>query len=553
MAQMTVEQAIELGMQYLQAGQVQQAEAIYRQVLAARPNHPDTLNMLGIIALQAGKLDQAEQFIRSAIAANPAMSDYHRALGQVLASGNHLSDAIGEFRQALALRPNSAQAANDLGNALLQAGQSADALAALQKATALSPDSPEAWTNLGNALRQSGQVEEAVAAARRAVELNPNFPQAQYNLGNHLRDDGEPEASVECYRQALRAAPGYANAQINLATVLKDLGRYDQAIAGYRQALKLAPNDALAHANFGATLLLTGKFQEGWSEYEWRGRVRSGPMVYQEFAQPRWDGGALNGKRILIHAEQGFGDTIQFARYLSLVAERGGKVIFQCQSELLRLFRFQDRFRVDQIVGRDEALAEFDVHCPLVSLPRAFATTFDTIPAATPYVKVDPELSSRWRARMPADSLKVGLAWAGSPTHKNDRNRSLTPDLFAPLTEVAKVHLISLQKRSDSSLIPHSSSFPLLDWTSELTDFADTAALIDNLDLVITADTAVAHLAGAMGKPVWMLLPFVPDWRWMLDRADSPWYPSMRLFRQKEIGQWQAPIEQLLEELRCRS
>jgi hypothetical protein len=251
---------------------------------------------------------------------------------------------------------------------------------------------------------------------------------------------------------------------------------------------------------------------------------------------------------LLIHTEQGFGDAIQFIRYLQQVAARrgdSGKIILQCQPELQRLF--QSFGEIDQLILRGEALPHFDVHCPLLTLPMVFGTTLESIPTNVPYLKADAELSSRWRERMPREGLKVGIAWAGRSTHPNDHNRSTTFDTFAPLAQVDGVHLFSLQKRSDSSLIDLPSF--LSDWTDELHDFVDTAALIDNLDLVITIDSAVAHLAGAMGKPVWVLLPQFADWRWLLDRTDSPWYPTMRLFQQPTFGDWQSPMQNVVTDL----
>jgi hypothetical protein len=340
----------------------------------------------------------------------------------------------------------------------------------------------------------------------------------------------------------------------NLGTALTSLGRLDEAVDAYRRALKIAPAHALIHHSLGAALLLKGDFHNGWPEMEWRWKAGAvGPFRPADFAQPMWDGSDPRGRRILLYAEQGFGDTIHFSRYIPLVAARGASLVVLCPKELTRLF--QSSFPGSGIALIDDPLqvGHFDLQCPLMSLPLIFKTDLQTIPRTIPYLRADPALVNQWRERMKTESnVRVGLAWTGRSTHPNDRNRSIPAADLAPLAEGRQVDFFNLQlptaiAQQAQQWIPQ---LQLIDQTDDIKDFADTAAIIENLDLVIAVDTAVAHLAGAMGKPVWMLLPFAPDWRWMLGRNDSPWYPTMRLFRQTTQGDWPAPIAEVVRALR---
>jgi hypothetical protein len=310
----------------------------------------------------------------------------------------------------------------------------------------------------------------------------------------------------------------------------------------------------MGHWNLALMLLTHGDFERGWREYEWRWRVRELNMEFKA-AGPQWDGSDLAGRQILLFAEQGLGDAIQFVRYIPQVSQRGGKIALAVQGELIRLLRGTggDRNEISRSVETWVAFGEetpgYDVYCPLLTLPKVFGTTLSNIPADTPYLFADEAMAAQWKSRMPSDDrLKVGLVWAGRPKHINDRNRSIAAGKLAPLARAENVWFCSLQK-GPIARPEDRPPFELADWTSELNDFADTAALIANLDLVICADTAVAHLAGAMGKRVWVLIPYLPDWRWMLDRTDSPWYPTMRLFRQPRPGDWETVMQQVATEL----
>jgi hypothetical protein len=330
---------------------------------------------------------------------------------------------------------------------------------------------------------------------------------------------------------------------------LQDRLQYGEAAGHYRRALEVDGEYADAHWNLSLALLTMGNMPEGWREYEWRWKMR-GLFQPRSFARPLWDGKAAQGRTILLHAEQGMGDTLQFIRYAPLVAERGLTVIVECQQEVAELVRGVRG--IHQVVARGQQLPAFDVHCPLLTLPLLFGTTVESIPAQAPYLAADRLLQEQWRERLAASApgLKAGLVWAGKPTHRKDSRRSCALSAFAPLARVEGISWHSLQKGEAAQQAAHPpEGMQLTDWTDEMKDFSVTAALVANLDLCISVDTSVAHLAGALGKPVWTLLPYEPDWRWMLGREDSPWYPTMRLFRQELPGQWGPVMARLAGEL----
>jgi Flp pilus assembly protein TadD len=581
MSEMTAQQALELARQQHQAGQLQQAAAICRQVLATQPDNAEALHLLGLITFQSGQVAQAFDLIRRAIAINPSAIYYQSNLGHLLTSAGRADEAIALLRQLLAANPDYPDAHKHLGAALFVQGQLDQAIATFRKVLLLRPNSPDSYNDLGVALLRKGQAEQAELVFRRAIELTPNSPEAHFNLGNALRAQNQFPPAIAAFEQAIALQPSYADAHNNLGDALQSIDRMDEAISAYRQVLSLQPDDpqarnnladalqnthqldeaiaafreavarapqnAVIHQNLGMALLLAGDFAQGWPEYEWRRQAQQADVLHMNVPRPRWNGQNLNGQTILLHAEQGFGDAMQFVRYAPLIAQQsGGKVVLACPPELLRLFQSVDG--VAKVATQGDALPPIDVECPLPSLPMAMNTTLETIPAHVPYLRAEPELSTRWRARLGADRLKVGLVWAGRALP--NPNRSVSPEKLRLLGQVPGVAWVSLQKTEGSAPVARSSApFELLDWTSELLDFVDTAALIDNLDLVITVDTAVAHLAGAMGKPVWVLLLYAPDWRWMLDRNDLPWYPTMRLFRQPTIGDWDTPVEQIAQDV----
>jgi len=573
-----------LGVLAQQVGQNDAALELIRHAIAVRPDWSEAYCSLGEVLRARGQLDDAVAALRQAVTLQPGNATAHYNLGNILKDKGQLDEAIASFRRAIALKPDYLKAHGNLGSALQEKGQLEEAIASYRQVTALMPGSPEAHSNLGGALRDQGRLDEAIAAFRRAVALDPNSAPAHNNLGVALKADGQLDEGIASFRQALALQPGMHQAHGNLGNALREKGQLDEAIASSRQAVALEPNYSEAHYNLGAafwdkgqpdeaitacrraislkpdlfearrnlafSLLLRGDFAQGWEEYEWRWKARDFPSPPRDFAQPLWDGRPLHGATLLLHAEQGLGDTIQFVRYLPLAAQRGGKIILECPAELQRLLKpLAGEFPV---VTQGRPLPPFDVHCPLLSLPRVFGTTLENIPAKVPYLRADPQAAGKWRERMAADagSFKVGLAWAGSQMNRNDRNRSMPRSALAPLRQLQGVSFYSLQKE-----VPQLRDMPeeleLIDWTEELKDFADTAALIANLDLVVSVDTAVAHLAGAMGKRVGVLLPFVPDWRWLLTRKDSPWYPTARLFRQPRAGDWDSVTRQLTQVLRA--
>jgi Flp pilus assembly protein TadD len=468
--------------------------------------------------------------------------------------GHHQAGRLGEaekiYREILSREPNQPEALHLLGVVGAQMGHAAEAVEIIRQAIAIRPTVPAYHNDLGNALRDLKRMVEAEAAYREAVRLKPDFLLAIVNLGNALCDLGKVDEGIAAYRGAITLRPDFAGAHANLGRALRDKALYDESIASLREAIRLKPDYAEAHHNLALVLLLKGDFATGWAEHEWRLKLRKFPGGLREFSRPQWDGAHLNGRRILLHAEQGFGDSIQFVRYAPMVAERGARVIVQCQEALCRLFHGVRG--VEHVVGQKEGLPDFDLHCPLLSLPKMFATTMATIPATAPYLTAESELAAQWAARLGASSEKrIGLVWAGSAGYANDRNRSVPLAAFRPLFKIPGVKFYNLQKgEAAAQIAAQPANLELVDHAEALIDFTDTAALIANLDLVISVDTAVAHLAGAMGKPVWLLLPFSPDWRWLLERNDSPWYPTIRLFRQNTQGDWGDVIARVADALR---
>jgi tetratricopeptide (TPR) repeat protein len=506
-----IEQTIESAIAHHRAGRLAEAEPLYRDALAHSPQHDRALYLLGHLLYSTGRLDPAIELMRQATALRPDVVHYHADLGKALATAGRIDEAIAAFRAALALKPDQA----------------------------------EVWNQLGTMHQDVGRYEEAADAYRNALTHRPGFVEAQNNLGNALQNLRRWDEAIAMYRAALQARPDYPDAHNNLGCALKETDRWDDAIAMFRRAISLRHDYPAAHWNLATALLTVGQLREGWREYEWRSHYSTVPP--RQFTQNRWNGEPLNGRRILLYAEQGFGDTIQFARYVKLVAERGGGVLLECQPALVRLMRRLDH--VEQVIAAGEPLLPFDQHCPLLSLPMVFDTALASIPADVPYLSADPRDAESWHARPlggPPD-IKVGLAWAGSNAHVNDRNRSLAPEQLRELLTVPGITFFSLQlgpRSGEAAQLPG-----VRDLTADLHDFADTAALIASLDLVITVDTALAHLSGALGKRTWILLPTPGDFRWLLHRDDSPWYPTARLFRQPTPGDWATPLRRLRDEL----
>jgi tetratricopeptide (TPR) repeat protein len=502
-ASLSIPRKLATGLEHHRAGRLGEAERLYREILRLDGGNADALHSLGMVALQTGHNDAAAELIRKAITWNGAEPIYHTSLGNVLQRQNKFEEAVGCYDRAIELNPESAAA----------------------------------YSNRGVALHFLGRLEEAGASLERAVELRPESAEAHSNLGSLRQKQGRLEEAEACQRRAVAIQPQYAEAWSNLGSVLDVLGRAPEAVAVFDQALALKPDFTVARVGRSMQRMLMGDFASGLPEYEQRARLGAP----HRFSQPQWYGQPLDGARILLHAEQGLGDTIQFLRYLPMVRAAGGEVILEVQPQLCRMA--EQLPGIVAVAPAGGALPAFAWHCPLMSLPLAFGTALDSIPARVPYLFVPEEAKKKagglpW----PATGLRVGLVWAGSPTHFKDRFRSIPLALLEPLLRLQGAHFFSLQVGAAAAQLATTGSV-LTDLGPEIEDMADTAALIAQLDLVIAADTSVAHLAGALGKPVWVLLPFAPDWRWLLNREDSPWYAVMRLFRQSTLGDWTSVVE----------
>jgi tetratricopeptide (TPR) repeat protein len=525
----------------------------YFEALSLRSDLHEAANSLGVLLQYKKRYDEAIVLHQQAITARPDFAEAHNNLGNALRMAGQWDQAVASYRRALELRPTFAEALNNLGNAFKEKCAWADAIDAYRRSLDLRPDSPPTLNNLGIALRNAGHLAQAIHCHERALALSPEDAQGENDLGNAYYDGGQWEPAIVHYRAALKLRPQYADAQNNLGNALYEMAQYHEALLCYEAARELQPDSPDARWNLALCRLLLGDWQNGWADYEARWQLDKFRPHVRDFNQPLWDGGDLSGRRILLHAEQGFGDTIHFIRYAPMVAARGGHLIVECQRELVSLIRMAGC--AQQVVARGDALPVFDVHCPLLSLPGIFNTTIESIPASSPYLYPNAGQSAKWRKRLSSlgDGLKVGLVWAGKSAHQKDRDRSVSLRDLAPLA-IPCITFISLQKGEPSSQpLDSPAGMKLIDWTDELNDFADTSALVDNLDLVITVDTAVAHLAGALGKTVWVLVQFSPDWRWLLDRDNTPWYPNMRLFRQSRPREWTDVIDRIARQLADRT
>lgn len=472
---------------------------------------------------QAGREGEAEECFREAVQLQPEHPDARRLLARLLAARALAHQERGELEAA---------AANYQESLALDAAQAA------------------AFNNLGKIYRTQRLAEAAAAAFRDAVAADGGFAEAHLNLGIALRDAGDHGGAMTRFRTALELEPSNALASLSIGHLLDLEGDVGGAIESFRRAIAIAPDYAEAHLNHALMLLLLGEYESGWKEYEWRLRVPNFDLIWPEAAGERWDGSPLEGKAILLFAEQGFGDVIQFIRYAPLVAARGGKVIVRCLPKLKALL--EGAPGVSAVHTTEEPLPAFEVCAFLMSLPHIFETTLDTIPARGPYLRPDARKARRWKTRLAADgaTFRVGLYWSTESNIRISSLRSLTFDQLAPLGAVPGVTFYSLQRGAAAAQAAHPPpGMKLVDLSAELGDFADDAALMSNLDLVISINTATAHLSGALGTPVWNLIHYPPDWRWLLGRDDSPWYPGMRLFRREREEGWEQVVARVAQAL----
>ena len=567
-----------------ESGRLDEAIAAYRRTIELEPGYAGAHNSLGHALTLKGELDEAVAACNRAIALQPDYAMAHNNLGNALGKIGRLDEAIASFLRATHFKPDYAEAYVNLAIALSDKGRHAEAIAACQRAIEAKPnfanahnvlgdalmdvqrvdeavaayrqasridDCAEIQNNLGIALCELGKLKESAAAYHRAIKLQPDHAPAHSNLGNTLNQQGRTEDALAAYRRAIELQPDYAVARNNLGNLLMHLGRLEEAADACEQALVIDPDFATAKWNRSLLHLLRGEFEKGWPLHEARWQTKGFSSPKRNFPQPMWDGSPLNGRRLLVHAEQGFGDSIQFVRYVPLVAARGGAVVVECPRSLAELFGTVAG--VSEVIPEGAPLPPFDLHVPMLSLPFVLGTTLETVPRELPYLTPFPSRCLAWRELLGGGArLKVGLAWAGNPGHLRDRLRSIPLRQLLPVLGVDGVDFISLQKDVGSAQPRQfAAATKMADHTAHIHSFADTAALVSQLDLVIAVDTSVAHLAGALGKPVWVLLPFAPDWRWMVEREDSPWYPTMRLFRQQRIGDWDPVIAKVRGELQA--
>jgi tetratricopeptide (TPR) repeat protein len=579
-----VPQAVQQALEFQRQGKLSQAEKLYVDVLAVRPDYFEALHMLGLIKLENGDPASALRLMLGALQARPkspevllnyslvlnALGRYDEALltldlvlsikrrsveghnnrGAVLEKLGRDEEALECFERALEIKPGHVDALYNRGSVLRKLGRHEQALKFYERVLAIKPNYFKAHNNRGLVMDALNLPEDALASYDRALALAPDFIEALNNRGNILQKLGRHPDAVKCYDRALAINPDYAEVLNNRGRSLSILGHHEEALANCSRAIALKPTYVDAQWNEALFRLRLGDFSGGWKQYEWRWKRDEGLRQLRNFAQPLWLGESpLAGKTILVHHEQGFGDTIQFARYATLLAKQDARVILEVQPPLKSLLS-QIGAGI-QVIGRGEDIPSFDLHCPLLSLPLAFRTELDTIPADVPYLAAPNGRIEQWKERLPPHSgLRVGVVWSGNATHKDDHNRSIALARLAPLFDVAGLQFVSLQKElrdDDAQLLAQDSR--VVDIGRDFDDFDDTAAVVAAVDLVISVDTSVAHLAGALGKPVWVLLPFCPDWRWLLDRDDSPWYPSARFYRQPAIGDWESVIERLGREL----
>ena len=519
---------------------------------AALDRAPDDAVYHARCAAALQRLDRttdAVRHYRMALALRADWPEIHSNLAAALLADGQAAEAAAACEAALALDPDLVSALNNLGLALCALDRHADALEPLRRAQACAPDNPETAHNLAVIRHRLGDIAAAETALRALIEQRPDWPEAQRSLGNLLRETGRPDDAAGCYRAVLAALPLDFKTYGNLGLVLLNQNRPHDAIAVYEKALALEPGQADLRMSLGIAQLTAGDFDRGWKNYEARWRAASFSSPKRTFAAPRWRGEPLApgtgrpGRRLLIHAEQGFGDTLQFCRYIPLIAARGGSIVVECQPAMRRLLGgVAARYADDRVtvIARGDALPPVDFQIPMLSLPHVLKTTLATVPAAVPYLRAAQAETRAWRQRLARGSVTVGLVWSGNANRQDDPMRSCPIDALRPLLGLPGLRLYSLQKDRREKL-PDG----IEDLAPDLSDFGATAAAIDALDLVISVDTAVAHLAGAMARPVWVMLGHAADWRYLLERDDSPWYPTMRLFRQTHAGDWSHPVRRI--------
>jgi len=567
-----------------QRGLLAPAEAIYLEILDRQPDHFDALHLCGVIAAQTKNPERAVNLISKAIEIDPGIAPAHSNLAGALQQLHRLDEALASYNRAISIKPDYAEAYFNRANVLKDLQRIDAALESYDRATALRADFAPAHLMRGLALHERGMLEPALASYDAAIAIDPRHSLAYCNRGIVLRDLRRYEAALASFAAALAIDPRYSEAYCGRGAVLFELGHLNAALSSYESAIAINPDYADAHNNRGLTflalkqidtaldslnraiaidenhanahfnkayaLLLRGDLAAGWREHEWRWKSRSCSSFAErrEFSSPLWRGEEyLVGKTLLLHSEQGLGDTLQFCRYAKMAARSGARIILEVQPPLAKLLAGLDG--ISQVVARGSPLPHFDYQCPLMSLPLVFGTTLETIPHKSAYLKSDPALSAKWRTRLRPDGLPlIGLAWSGRATNRNDRNRSIAlGELLDYLPSEYRYVVLQKDVRSGDAITLRSN--PRIIHPDDELDFYNTAAICECTDLVISVDTSLAHLSGALGKRTWILLPFSPDWRWLTDRTDSPWYSSVTLYRQPRLGDWKSVMEQLRADL----
>jgi len=550
LTRLTIPEALQRAIALYQANRIDEAESLARLILQSAPGSLDTVNLLGAIALKRGDAASALSHFTRAIDLQPGFADAHSNRGMALRALGRPAEAFESLNRALAIRPGHGDALFNLALALGDLGRWPEALAAYDELLRIQPGHALAWSNRGNILQRFERWDEALAAYERAMELRADYVDARYNRASALLRLERRDEALAGYEEVLRLRPDHAEALFNRASLLEELGRWDEAAIDLERAVASRPEHVDARWNQALLFLLRGDYARGWPGYELRWEQEVARPFVERFEQPLWRGNAdLAGKTILLHAEQGLGDTIQFSRYVPLVQSRAGRVILEVQPSLAAL---ASSISPDvTVIARGAPRPRFDRHAPLGSLPLAFDTSIATIPPPT-RLRIDERVSSAWKERLgERKRRRIGLTWSGDPEKRGDLRRSVALAQLEPLLAEERFEFHGVQKAPRSEDRERLARHPQVRlWSDELTDFMETAALLADLDLLITVDTSVAHLAATLGVPTWVLLPSVPDFRWMLERADSPWYPSVRLFRQARPDDWDAVIAEVREALR---
>lgn len=532
----------------LNTGRPHDAAQLFRKVLADRPLHAHALNGLGLVALGTGELEQSAACFAKAAAVEPDNPGFQMNLGTALMKQRRFAEAEQLYRKVVTRAPNDANAHSNLAIVLAQLGRLDEAIASAHRAIAINPGIIGAHTNLAMFLKQKGLYAEAVQAYKTGLDLAPNHSGLLSEYATYLARAGRLDEALEVHRQAIGAAPSSSQVYMNLGFLLQGELRMEEAIDAYRKALQLAPDNALCHLNLAVGLLLAGQWEEGLHEYEWR--LKNLDFYTRSFLPKRWDGSDPAGKTLAIRCEQGIGDSFNFIRYAEPIAQRGARIIVEAHAPSARIIASAPG--VSEVFIQGQPTPHFDFEIPIASLPLIAQARPDRIFAPIPYLRTDAQRVEAWRDRLtqyPA-RLKVGIVWAGSEQNPRDASRSMKLADFAPLAGIEGVRLFALQKGiAAMQIFSAPAEMQIVDFAPFLNSFDDTAAALSNLDLLISVDTSVAHLAGALGRPAWTLLERAPDWRWMLNRSDTPWYPTMKLFRQPRTGDWDAVIGEVVKEL----